>query len=288
MLAAPAREPVTHFESSLPLVLQSLEKPQLEYLTSIFQEYNGFPSVEQLWSLMDNEWNAYDCDPLTLDSRISAFYSHPVWLLNGLFVECDQTSLSHRRVFAEWVCSKNPERIADFGGGFGSLARTIGELLPSSIVEVIEPHPHPSAVALAKTINNVRYVPQMSGHYDLIIATDVFEHISDPLQTVLDTLQYLRVGGSYLMANCFFPVISCHLPQHYHFALGWNRAMLALGLRPVDKVQYGYSYKVVNTADMHSARRVESLSRNVYSFVRLLPKLRTRVGRLLLHVACNF
>ena len=98
--------------------------------------------------------------------------------------------------------------MADFGGGFGGLARFIGAALPQASVDVVEPHPHPATIALAADTPNVRFVPELSGDYDLLIATDVFEHVPNPIALAASTASHLRVGGSYLIANCFAPVIA--------------------------------------------------------------------------------
>ena len=45
----------------------------------IFNRFNGFPTLENLWRVMDEIWK-YDCDPKNLDHRVNKFYSHPIWL----------------------------------------------------------------------------------------------------------------------------------------------------------------------------------------------------------------
>ena len=142
-----------------PLVREHLRAAERSYLLSIFERFQGYPSLQHLWQLMDDQWQAHGCNPLQMDERVSAFYRHPVWLLNGLFIEQDPQSLSNRQAFTRWVTQQSPERIADFGGGFGGLARFIGAALPQALVEVVEPHPHPAAIALAASTPNVRFCP---------------------------------------------------------------------------------------------------------------------------------
>ena len=74
-----------------------------------------------------------------------------------------------------------PVLVADYGGGFGVLALLLGAALPKAQVELVEPHPHAAAIALAAYTPNVRYVLELTGSYDLLIATDVFEHVPIPL-----------------------------------------------------------------------------------------------------------
>jgi hypothetical protein len=262
-----------------PLVREHLGEAERSYLHSVFEHYQGYPSLQQLWQLMDEQWQAHGCDPLQTDGRVSAFYRHPMWLLNGLFIEQDPQSLAHRQAFTAWVTQQAPARVADFGGGFGGLARFIGAALPQASVEVVEPHPHPAAIALAEDTPNVRFVPELTGDYDLLIATDVFEHVPDPIALAASTASHLRIGGRYLIANCFAPVIACHLPQLFHLSIGWDQAMRAMGLQPLEKVQYGRAYGRTGNLDEGAAKRVEILARQVYPWVQSLPKGRARAGR---------
>ena len=265
-------------------VREHLGETERSYLNNIFERYNGYPSMQQLWNLMNEQWQAHGCDTLQIDGRVSAFYRHPVWLLNGLFIEQDPQSLAHRQQFTEWVTQQTPVRVADFGGGFGGLARFIGAALPQASVEVVEPHPHPAAIALAADSPNVRFVPELTGQYDLLIATDVFEHVSDPIALAASTAKHLRIGGRYLIANCFAPVIACHLPQLFHLSIGWDKAMQAMGLQPQEKVQYGRAYERTGQIDERLARRAEALARRVYPWVQTLPKGRSHVGRALMRI----
>lgn len=264
--------------------LACLTVSEQAYLADVLSRCNGLPSLEQLWRLIDEQWQLHQCDPNLMDERVSAFYRHPVWLLNGLLIEQDPESLSHRRAFTDWVVSQAPARVADFGGGFGGLARRIGAELPLAQVDVVEPHPHAAAVALAAMVPNVSYGPTLRGPYDIIIATDVFEHVTDPIGLAAATAAELRVGGHYLMANCFHPVIQCHLPQLFHLQIGWDAAMRAMGLQPLVHVQYGRVYRRSGDLDVSFARKIEALARNVFPVVRRLPKGRVKVGNAIMRL----
>lgn len=267
-----------------PLVLAHLGAAEHAYLTEVFDRCGGYPNLQELWQLMDEPWQALGCDSSHLDERVWAYYSHPVWLLNGLFIEQDAESLAYRQAFTLWATAKRPVRVADYGGGFGGLARLVGASLPEAQVEVVEPHPHSAAIALAANTPNVRYVPELTGRYDLLIATDVFEHVPDPIGLAASTAAHLRIGGTYLMANCFAPVIACHLPQLFHLSIGWDQAMRAMGLQPKEKVLYGCAYEHTGELDEQAARRVDALARRVYPWVKPLPKGRARAGGALMRV----
>lgn len=242
---------------------------------------NGvMPDLSGMWRLMDDAWHFHKCDQTVMDERVSKFYDHPVWLLNGLFIEQHAESLKHREEFTNYVSSKNPKRVADFGGGYGTLARMIGIRCPDTEVHIIEPHPHPIAVALAEKTPNVRYVRELSGEYDVLIATDVFEHVPDPLALVERTAAHLRVGGSYLIANCFWPVILCHLPSTFHFRWSWDKAMSVMNLEAGAVVAYGRSYKRVGPVLAAAARGIERKSRFWFEFIPRVPaRFRPRLER---------
>lgn len=261
-------------------VLIHLTEEERDYLASVFKRFGGYPRLEQLWLLMDETWEAFCCDPNRMDERVTAFYRHPVWLLNGLFIEQDSRSLAHRHAFTKWIVQQAPKRVADFGGGFGGLARLVGQALPNAQVEVVEPYPHPAAVALAANTPNVRYVPELAGEYDLLTATDVFEHVPDPLGLCAHTAAHLKVNGQYLIANCFQPVIKCHLPQLFYFAYSWEAAMKTMGLIAVGRVRYGHAYRRQGELDLAAARRVGKTAQRLYHWLRYLPRGRARVGNL--------
>jgi hypothetical protein len=254
----------------------------LEYLAPFLGNERS-PALEEIWALMDEAWEECGCDQKVMDERVTRFYRHPVWLLNGLFIEQDEESLARRKTFTEWVAGLAPRRIVDVGGGFGTLARMIGEACPGAEIEVAEPSPHPAGVALADGTANVRYVPELSGTYDVILATDVFEHVPDPLSLVETTAAHLRLGGSYLMANYFEPAIKCHLPSTFHFRWSWQAAMNAMKLRPAERVAYGRSYTRVGDVSARAARLLETRSRLSFGLIeRTSPKRRPRAIALLI------
>lgn len=261
------------------LLPENLSSAERTYLSSVLEDDEA-PDLEGMWALMDAAWEDCQCDPVVMDDRISRFYAHPVWLLNGLFIEQHAESLSHRRDFTEYVASLMAQRVADFGGGYGSLARMIGARCPNTEVHIVEPHQHAAAVSLSEQTPNVRYLTEFSGEYDVLIATDVFEHVPDPLALVERTAAHLRMGGEYLIANCFWPVIRCHLPSTFHFRWSWDSAMTAMNLQPGKPVTYGRAYKRVGPVSAITARGIERRSKRWFELIERMPgRVRVRLAR---------
>ena len=274
----PTRQPRI-VDAAWHLPLADTDRCWLEATSRRF--YGRYPNLEEIWQLMDEVWDDLRCDTESLDQRVTSFYQHPVWLLNGLFIEQHELSLENRRDFTAWVAAQNPRRVADYGGGFGTLGRMIGAACPRAAVDIIEPHPHPAAIERAAEAENVRYHAELTGEYDVLIATDVFEHVSDPLALVVATARHLRPGGRYLLANCFWPVIKCHLPQTFHFRHSWDAALAAMGLLPSERVCYGRAVDRQGDLVMKAARLVEKRSRWVFPWIDRLPEpIRRRIVRM--------
>jgi len=256
-----------------------LSSHEIDYLLNAIERAGGkCPSLEQLWRLMDECWLALECDPRIMDERVQQFYQHPVWLLNGLFAETDAESISHRQAMVDWAVLRRPLRIADYGGGFGTLASMLASSLPDASIDVIEPYPHSLALERVREIPNLEYRGSLQGAYDLIIATDVFEHVPDPVALAMELKDSLGNRGKLLMANCFEPVIHCHLPQNMHFLHTWRRVMAALGLKATEQVAYGDVFVIERSGEQMAARRLEQRSRQHFSLLHWLPARLYRIS----------
>lgn len=265
--------------------LSQSEREILAALLTLFG--SDEPSLEQIWAAMDFVWRNLGCDNRSPNADMLArYYRHPVWLLNGLFVEQDEASLQHREEFSDWVRKQSPRRVADFGGGFGTLGRMIAAKCPDVEVHVVEPFPHQLALDRLASVPNASYHAKLYESYDVILATDVFEHVPDPLALVSDISRNLNVGGKFLIANCFYPVIACHLPQTFHFRSTWHAFMTRLGYALEGPVLHGWAYVKLGAGDDISAlRKWEALSRIVFRYCEQRPALERLVGTLALKLA---
>lgn len=228
------------------------------------------PSVEVIWGEMDRAWSACGCSNAEYDEdRYAAFYRHPVWLLNGMFVEQEETSQQHRRAIAAHIAGAAPGAVVDFGGGFGTLARMIARAAPSTRIEICDPFPPQPGVTSCRPFANIAFVPRLEAdRYDALVSTDVLEHLHDPLRTLAEMIGAVRVGGQLLIANNFYPVISCHIPSAFHLRHSFDQFCECLGLRVLGACEGSHAVvyeRVARVApDWTALRRMERRSRALF------------------------
>ena len=187
-----------------------------EYLMGFSQ--HPVISVEKLWEEIDRVWNELSLSnkrPLQSQS-VKNFYSHPVWILNGLFSALDSESVNHREAIANYAKSLSSKKIADFGGGFCELAIQLSKSCPTSSVNIIEPFPSELGKYRISEHENISFLNSLDESYDLLIAQDVLEHVDQPIKLAAQLSHALSKDGIAIFANCFFPYIECHLPKTFH------------------------------------------------------------------------
>ncbi len=69
-------------------------------------------------------------------------------------------------------------------------------------------------------ISDITSIPEPEGSFDVILCTEVFEHIPDPIKAIAEFSRLLRKGGK-LIITAPFTSMTHFAP--YHFATGFNR-----------------------------------------------------------------
>ncbi len=210
-------------------------------ILAMVQLVGNKPTLQAIWALMDLAWAVTEANPNN-PQRMAAFYRHPVWTLNGIFTETHKASLDNRLYFSEVISQLKPLRIADYGGGFGALARILAERNPQSIIEVVDPFPSDLAITKSAKYENIVYVDHLTGVYDVIVALDVLEHVEEPLNLIHMLAQHVNKDSRLLLANCFFPVIKCHLPCTFYLRDSFDFLLRRMGICAVSQVLYGALY----------------------------------------------
>jgi 2-polyprenyl-3-methyl-5-hydroxy-6-metoxy-1,4-benzoquinol methylase len=210
---------------------------ELDYLLSFAD--TPLPSLEQIWQEMDRVWDNFDLDnrvPLE-KQKTAAFYSHPVWILNAFYTGADPVSVGHRRSIAQYVGTLNPKRVADYGGGGAELARNLSSAVSDAVIDIVEPFPTSLGKYRVHDLKNVHFVDDLNGAYDVIIAQDVLEHVEHPISIAEVIAAALRPGGIAIFANCFRPVIKCHLPRTFHLRNSFRHIVKLGGLDHIGAVR---------------------------------------------------
>ena len=215
-------------------------------------------TVESLWGIIDQVWLDAGCGISPLRSEcLDQFYRHPVWILNGIFIEQDQDSMSHRQAFAEAVATLIPENVVDIGGGFGTLSRLISKVLPEVEIDILEPYPSACAQNLVEEYTGIKFVNSLEDQsYDLLLCTDVLEHLEDPVVFMRLMVDSVKLGGHLLIANCFEPVVLCHLPSTFHLRYTFDKLCHQLGLKRIHCPLLPYGALYLKTANPVVSDRV--------------------------------
>lgn len=251
--------------------LSQFEKSEIQQLLA--RENKELTSdLDQMWYLIDLVWDDFSCDNNHLNwDNIGKFYKHPVWLLNGLFIEQDETSTGHRRAITEWIIATGSRKIVDYGGGFGTLARMIASTEPGISVNIYEPHPSQFAISRSAEFDNITLIERLGSNYDCLICTDVLEHVPDPLKDFSDMVRSVKENGYLIIANAFSPMIKCHLPQTFHFRHTFNLFARLMGLEVVGKLGGSHAtiYKKIKNRKINwiIIRLLEKLSRILFPVI---------------------
>ena len=253
--------------------LSKFECNQIKRLLA--KEKKGLDDLEQIWYLMDIVWDEYNCDNINLNfDNIGKFYSHPLWILNGLFIEQHDVSMGHRNAISDWIVGLGCKDVSDFGGGFGTLARLIAKKDNNINMDIYEQYPSNYALKRSEKYSNINFKGNFDKKYDCIIATDVLEHVPDPLKDFSKMVNSTKKNGYLVIANCFHPVIKCHLPCTFHLQYTFNLFAKMFGLKVVGKLEGSHAtiYKKISN-DNHNWKKIhfyEKLSKILFPFLEIL------------------
>lgn len=237
-------------------------------------------SLEQIQHIMNEVWDQLGCDNRNLNwDKISAFYNHPVWILNGLFIEQHDLSMQHRQAIANWIDSNSSQikKVVDYGGGMGTIPKLIAAKNSSLQVDIYEPYPSQFAIKRLEEYPSISFVDQLTdGKYDCLISTDVLEHVTDPLAVFEQMIKAVKVGGYLLIDNNFTPVIKCHLPQTFHFRPTFKFLAKFMGLKVLDVCEGSQARIFRKESDQplnwQQIRTLETLSKSAYPLLDIVQK----------------
>ena len=232
------------------------------------------PHLHDVWQLMDNVWDDIGCNNVNLDwEKINKFYAHPVWILNGMFIEQHKLSMQHRNAISDWIVKNNLKNVLDYGGGFGTLARLIARKDSNISVNIYEPYPSEYAILKVEEYLNIHFINSIDEKYDCLVSTDVLEHVSEPLQLFSEMVEDVKIGGYLVIANNFSPVMKCHLPSTFHLRYTFRIFASVMGLQRIGpcKGSHASIYRKEKdiTIDWGKINRYERISRMMFPFLNI-------------------
>jgi len=247
---------------SLPTVV--LQQADINYLVNVASIER--PPVEWMWQEMDRVWDA-----LCLDNRaalqgqaIGDFYSHPVWVVNGVFSAVDPVSVQHRDLIAEFVSRIGVKHAVEYGGGFGELALRMHAAAPKIQIDIVEPYPSKLGMLRVEGKAGIQFVNEFDGQYDCVIAQDVLEHVERPLELTEQMVRATKPGGHLIFANCFYPVIKCHLPSTFYLRHTFTWVVRGMGLKfegRAEGVNHALIFKRVGNIDKNILMLLSSIAK---------------------------
>lgn len=256
---------------SLPTV--ALQQADINYLGKVASLER--PPVEWMWQEMDRVWDA-----LGLENRVALqgqaigdFYSHPVWVVNGVFSAVDPVSVQHRNSIAAFVSRIGVERVADYGGGFGELALRLSAVAPKIRIDIVEPYPSKLGMLRVEGKAGIQFVNEFDVQYDFVIAQDVLEHVEQPLELTKQMVQATKLGGYLIFANCFYPVIKCHLPSTFYLRHTFSWVVRSMGLKfegRVDGANHALVFKRVGNLDRNMCILLSSIAKLVGPLLNIM------------------
>ena len=227
----------------------------------------SLPTVEWVWAEMDRIWDNYNLNnrKTLAGQAIAEFYSHPVWLMNGVFTSLDPVSEIHRDLISQFTRVKGFKLIADYAGGFGELALKMSNKSSNAIIKIIEPYPSAFGLYRLNDKKNIEIISNLGvNEYDAIIAQDVLEHVEDPVGLAIALTESVQDNGLIIFANCFYPVIKCHLPKTFHLRHTFRFVMIVYGLEYQGRLagaEHILIFKKVRKVSAKKARVAEKISR---------------------------
>lgn len=254
--------------------LSKLQETEISRLLKQSKDFSG-SDLEKMWYMMDIVWDELGCDNKKLDwKKIEKFYNHPVWLLNGLFIEQHDLSMQHRHAISDWIVNnKTIKTVLDYGGGYGTLAKLIAEKNPSLSIDIYEPHPSNYAKQRLANYPNIKFVDEFKIKYDVLISTDVLEHVPKPLLLFQEMIRTVKDDGYLIIANCFYPVIKCHLACTFHFRYTFNIFAKHMGLEVIGLLEGSHATlfrkKPNVSVNLNMIKFLEIISKAAFPFLEL-------------------
>ena len=216
--------------------IQNLDNETKVEIKRLLKESENYPpQLKDIWYLLDLVWTETGCENDLSENNLKSFYSHQVWILNGIFIDYDKESLMHRTAISHYLKNMKLMDILDFGGGWGTLARVIAKENCAIQIDIYDKYPSRYAIEKNNAFSNIQYVDVINKEYDCLLCMDVLEHVTEPLRYLDEMIGLVKKDGYLFIANNFHPVIQCHLKTTFHFRYTFKYFAYLMGIRRVEQ-----------------------------------------------------
>ena len=257
-----------------------------KYLTAT-EQINGL-QLQRIWAILDEGWQEVEeriknkKTKYELLELLHEYYQHPVWLINAAFSESDEATISDRLAAVRLISHVQPQKILDFGGGIGTVSRLCSITMPQAEeIDLVDITEFRQVIKQYLTdFKNIQVLDKPNPPYDAVICTEVLEHLTDPVEAIIQINHLLRIGGAFSASWSFAPCIKCHLSQNFHLRrlMLWIIRSLGFGFYGFERrgsTVYGFvKTSNVTTQMIKKARLLELCSRSPLPLDRLLLMLR--------------
>jgi ubiquinone/menaquinone biosynthesis C-methylase UbiE len=223
--------------------LDQLKKSQFwEDVGNYIIQYLDFPpTIEELWGILDRVWEDMKVHGGNQHS-LNDYYSHPIWLYNGLMMEVDQVCVKKRYEIVSLAKKFHPQSILDMGGGTGALLKIAHEELPTALkldlVDISRKLKGCICEGL-RPFGRIRVLDCSSPPYDIVFSTEVMEHLPNPFKALSAINHSLKPGGVLIGTWSFYPMIKAHLPGNLCLARFFHKFIPLFGFRLLEAVKNG-------------------------------------------------
>jgi 2-polyprenyl-3-methyl-5-hydroxy-6-metoxy-1,4-benzoquinol methylase len=199
------------------------------------------PTIEELWGILDRVWEDMKVHGGNHRSLID-YYSHPIWLYNGLMMEVDEVCVRKRYEIVSLAKKFHPQSILDMGGGTGALLKMAHQELPTAqrldLVDIsTKLKGHVSEIL--RPFGRIRVLDRSAPPYDIVFSTEVMEHLPNPFEALSTISHSLKRGGVLIGTWSFYPMIKAHLPANLCLARFFHRFIPLFGFRFLEMVKNG-------------------------------------------------
>lgn len=265
----------------------NLEYKEEQEINELIKLLPKNPESKDIWLLQDYFWDLYKCNAKIFnEERYGAFYSHPVWKLTSLFAENDNQTKFNRSQISKYLKKFGKVRLLDFGGGFGGLARSIASKNKLISVDVYEKYPNKTAIKMSEKFKNISFKNKIENEfYEVVISTDVIEHVHDPILFLRQLNKLIKVNGYLILAACFMPVCKCHLPKTFHLRYTLKLFCRLLGLKYVEKCAKSHANVYQKIGDVKINKVIIFIflifSRTIFFFINPFHGLLAKIKKIL-------